>query len=770
MDTVVIMVILGCLLILLACLYSLFPHMFKFEIRSKLQKTVNYIIEVHRRRTEARKIAFNREAEERKIKWLGSCDVLKANGFYINRPLTYRSNAPCPHTDPSEIDISLSVKESYSSEPLPYWPFYAKLTSSQRFTYLKWLSAGCNLLPPEDGYLFIYYYGLERRALVDDTDHAIIFAEVQRLREVYQECGSQRKRNSFMNYSSAFLWFLAAHRPKEIKQKDVQRLAQLTRSWNEEKLAAALAWCSASKTPLPAWLAFVVAGESPQSQRSVVTKRAGEEFRTLFEKRYKTQHNKGIKLKSSKQILRIAYNPASEVIGEKSAEVDNPISIKSQFKSLSEIWNSCITDLRKLSTTRKSQQNQEMNVQVWDALPIELKDATEHPSNDALCALVSDSVDAEGHVFIEAGQIAKTLGFEHRLRYTTKQSKSLAVSMEYIGFAIEPDARLTGKGYQAASLVVVFPQAYEGDPNYQRYGAAACMMRLGISVAEADGSVDAIELKHICNHIEEAFDLNDHERRRLEALKTLLARTGSDITGLGKRLQSVVQPLGRQSIARLLMAVAASDGIVTEDEQIALKKCFRALGLTANTLDTLLHDLSPKQHDELVTVAKNQVSAAGETIPQPLSTPLHQIDHTVRLDKEAISRIMHETREVSSILAAAMDIPSEESPLHSASVEDSVPTKSVGAVIVGSPGEITTNSPFNRTGVLVQYTAFLSELVTREQWPHNEANELARRHGHMLGGALESINQWSYEVHDDQLIYEDENGLEVQLDLLEGSD
>ncbi|MCH8146940.1 MAG: TerB N-terminal domain-containing protein [Planctomycetes bacterium] len=36
--------------------------------------------------------------------------------------------------------------------------------------YLRWLASGRNVLPPGDGYLFVHYYGLERRAIVDRTD------------------------------------------------------------------------------------------------------------------------------------------------------------------------------------------------------------------------------------------------------------------------------------------------------------------------------------------------------------------------------------------------------------------------------------------------------------------------------------------------------------------------------------------------------------------------------------------------------------------------
>ncbi len=106
----------------------------------------------------------------------------------------------------------------------------------QRYIYLTWLASARDRLPPNDGYLFIYYYGLERRALADDADHKLVFSEVQRLRSVYAKHDGERRGNSFMNYSSAFLWFLAAWKTEPISAQRVELLARRTRIWTEEKL------------------------------------------------------------------------------------------------------------------------------------------------------------------------------------------------------------------------------------------------------------------------------------------------------------------------------------------------------------------------------------------------------------------------------------------------------------------------------------------------------------------------------------------------------
>ena len=65
-----------------------------------------------------------------------------------------------------------------------------------------------------------------------------------------------------------------------------------------------------------------------------------------------------------------------------------------------------------------------------------------------------------------------------------------------------------------------------------------------------------------------------------------------------------------------------------------------------------------------------------------------------------------------------------------------------------------------------RFAAFCEELVTRSQWDSDEAEALARRHGHMLAGAIEDINDWSFQALDGQLVYDDGDRIEIDRDLL----
>ncbi len=99
--------------------------------------------------------------------------------------------------DPSTIFLKLPIKKPIrpdSVEPLGYYPSYASLRPEQRWVYLNWLQ---NVTEEVDiGYVFIYYYGLERQLLTGIFDRAC--GEILKLRRYH-------RNKSFLTYSESSL-------------------------------------------------------------------------------------------------------------------------------------------------------------------------------------------------------------------------------------------------------------------------------------------------------------------------------------------------------------------------------------------------------------------------------------------------------------------------------------------------------------------------------------------------------------------------------------
>lgn len=99
--------------------------------------------------------------------------------------------------DPSTIYSTLLVREPKPNElitRLSYFPSYSGMLPEQRALYLRWL---CDISQEIDvGYVFVFYYGLERHLIAGNFDGAV--EEILLLRKFH-------KNSSFQSYSASAL-------------------------------------------------------------------------------------------------------------------------------------------------------------------------------------------------------------------------------------------------------------------------------------------------------------------------------------------------------------------------------------------------------------------------------------------------------------------------------------------------------------------------------------------------------------------------------------
>lgn len=95
--------------------------------------------------------------------------------------------------EPSAIKMDLPIEPCDLSfcEPLGYYPSYEKMNPKQRYCYLRWL---CDITQPiEIGYVFVFYYGLERHLIEGLRNEALEM--IIRLKECHHH-------SSFQSYSN----------------------------------------------------------------------------------------------------------------------------------------------------------------------------------------------------------------------------------------------------------------------------------------------------------------------------------------------------------------------------------------------------------------------------------------------------------------------------------------------------------------------------------------------------------------------------------------
>lgn len=109
--------------------------------------------------------------------------------------------------EPALIDPSLPVtfgRQVSDGAGMNYWPSYSDIGPEHRGAYLMWLATGRNDPSAYIGYVFLFFYGLERRLLDPEfpsplEESAAVADEVERLLAVYPGSGS------FQGYAGAFL-------------------------------------------------------------------------------------------------------------------------------------------------------------------------------------------------------------------------------------------------------------------------------------------------------------------------------------------------------------------------------------------------------------------------------------------------------------------------------------------------------------------------------------------------------------------------------------
>lgn len=120
-------------------------------------------------------------------------------------------------SEASLIDDTCKIKPTsylYEDSSLGYWPSFSSLSPEARGAYVSWLASDRSDPSCPIGYVFIYLYGTERKALVDSTDPKFpdaefrnLFNEVARLRSIFIE------NRSFRGYSTQLLEAMSILRP-----------------------------------------------------------------------------------------------------------------------------------------------------------------------------------------------------------------------------------------------------------------------------------------------------------------------------------------------------------------------------------------------------------------------------------------------------------------------------------------------------------------------------------------------------------------------------
>ena len=243
-------------------------------------------------------------------------------------------------------------------------------------------------------------------------------------------------------------------------------------------------------------------------------------------------------------------------------------------------------------------------------------------------ALVQSHTTPDAWALVPICELAGIEGIPQRLLLSRNECLAISSAADRLGFALEPDFRITGQCYWWDERVSVFPRDDAVSGELASYRAASTLLRLGMTVALADGEVDEAEMARLFSHLKSQFTLSEHDSVRLDHLRYLLTKTRQVDPKLAERLCKQLDIAKRRELGKFLISIAAADGEVSIHERSVLDAIYRDLGIP-HLLAAHLAEINPTKSflpkATRTTIANQaltvQPNAANETAaaPPPMS-------------------------------------------------------------------------------------------------------------------------------------------------------
>lgn len=667
-------------------------------------------------------------------------------------------------TEPSLINPRLPVdtrRPDLAGATMGYWPSYDKITPRARAAYLAWLAGGRRAPDVGIGYVFLFLYGLERRVLVDIARDPALRPELSAIRsEVARLLATYDWNGSFRGYASSFIDVLDVL-TSDGTAAQIPSLTQGSRWKTPAALVVTLASHADAGRPLPADWALAWAWYHPEMRVGVTATRCLEEFKALFTLRYAEKFGDGLVLKPVGKRVSLEYRAASAGIRSAVLSTDLPdvFGQKGQAKKIITIADAAMTELDPFGRYLGRNPEGRGTLAAAALLPAELLG---EPTGEVKA--LRDW--AARHV--ETGEVAT--GRELMELWPTKtptrmgkpETIALAQLLGRFGFGVEPDVRLGGPAISPDTPVVAFETGPEAPHTpTAAYAAATTLLHLAVAVSAADGHTGPAEHDHLVSHLESSLHLTAGERTRLEAHLRWLTAKEIKLTGLKRRIEALTMPQ-RDSVADLLVAVAAADGVISPDEVTSLTKIFKLLELDPALVHTRLHAhltgaTRPAPATGPVTVRPAGTSDAGYPItpPEDASAESAAAATGVALDLAVIEAKFAETAEVSALLT---DIFTDDDP-HEGQPGGGAAATQPGRNAADLPPESSRDADGEQAGIAgldVAHSRLVRILATQDTWSMPELEEHAAALGLMPAGALDRINEACLDAVEEPFLDEDD--------------
>lgn len=668
-----------------------------------------------------------------RARWVPPGESIDIAGFSIPGGMLYFGTGLEPikdwrgPTEPALVDPGLRIQTSgadFEGKLMPYWPSYSAIPPTSRAAYLSWLAGGRSAPEAAVGFVFLFFYGIERRLLFDHAKSPIslaereaLQAEVERLLRIYGHSNSFRRYASTLHGLGLLLrGSVDVESLKPPQSKDGWELPLVTR--------LALGLLARDGKALPAEWAHSWVLTAPDFSLRTPARRCPEEFGELFRFRYGDSFGEGLRLRPNKTLLAIEYQPASASFGgtvKLGTDLPDIARTTATFDRLRQLAEQCSQELDPYSRWigRSGETASPLAIAL---LPPPLARGRGNEATQAIGDWLEKRLENRGLALIDSADLLAQWPSKEPARPSRRELETLSDFLASRGFGIEPDMAVGGSALTKSPRAALFrlPQGVRDKPS-TAYQGAAVLLHLAATVAAADGEISMAEERHLIDHLDQSLDLPASDRARLEAHFRWLAEAPPSLARAKKGIEGLSQE-ERRGIAAFLISLAGADGHLATTEMAALSKIYPLLGLEPQSLYADVHQLMSTQvapAEEPVSVRPAELPKGFGISPPPQAGPSTQ---AIELDLAKVRAKLTETERVSRLLGAIF-----------VDEESSTPNP--------SPALNPKVDDFAIAGLDAAHSALLLHLGGAASWERAHVERLADALGLLPDGALEVINE-----------------------------
>ena len=668
--------------------------------------------------------------------WLGKDKVAKVQGRVLKHFLYVGGRMESlrgHHAEPALINSNLQASKPrgpekftdfYTDESLGYWPSYSHLSRDCRGSYLDWLATDRNAHNTPIGFVFLYFYGFERFVIgnsknpkVEGIEYEQIFDEVLRLNTTFNH------NRSFASYSANFLELMYLTMPELFEH----RKSELPKTRHSLLFKIRLAEQVTESQKVDAELALEWIKNNELYRPKTAARRCENEFDTLFKMYFSKKYPEGMPVKPNKTKLSAAYQPASGGIPTATivlGGLPDPSILKGPINKLIPFAEKCCDELAGYSRYLGKADTSKNDLPALMLLPPALAAEQSSPLLDKFKEWANDIITNHDGV-ADVGEFWSQTGLPIPKAINKKESELIYSLANFADVGVAPDLRYHHAKLKFDGKIVLLSPAHESDfsPSHA-FNKTGVALRLGAMVATIDGHVDESEKIALQQLIEQEDKLNPTEKRSLHAYLKWRLVTSSDNAGLKARLEKL-NASDTEFVKRFILSIALADGNIDNREVKQIEKLYTQIGLDKETVSSDIHQLTTTSHK---TEAKESKSTASFV-----------------LDEAILAAHEHDTSQAKSMLEEIF------------TSEDDEPESAEGDINISSNVENGLDEPHNK---------LFEKLCTKEQWSRNEVAECCTELNLMIDGAIETINDWSFDLVDAPVI-EDDGDIYVDQEIVE---